>query len=173
MLGRITYTTTIASTPMQSPLTVANIFALNNVFATTLAVGSLQDIYLYWGYSANDPYYTDVRNVSRSASGVVEVSNFGSTTGFTFSLSNVVLDRSAQVNEYAVLNALNAELMAGTLMNWYPDYDTFPTEYYSCVANQRLNAKRIGTTSRWQFDFDLMVLATVQFPSTVPAFQLA
>jgi hypothetical protein len=173
MPGRITYTTTIANTTMQSPLTVANVFALNDVFAMTLPVGSVQDINLYWGYTANDPYYTDVRNVSRSASGVVEVSNFGSTTGFTFSLANVVQDRNAQVNEFAVLNALNTELMAGTLMTWYPDYDNFPAEYYSCVANQRLNAKRIGTTSRWQFDFDLMVLATVQFPSTVPTFALA
>jgi hypothetical protein len=173
MLGRITYITTAASTPMPSPLTVANIFALNNVFAGLLPAGSQQDLYLYWGYSANNPYYTDVRNVSQSASGVVEIANFGSTTGFKFSLMNIVEDRTAQVNEYSVMNALNYEMMAGTVIQWYPNYDGFPAEYYSCVANQRLNATRQDTRLLWQFDFDLMALAVVQFPSTVPVFQVA
>ena len=72
MPGRITYTITLANTPMQSPFTVANIFALANVFASTLNIGDIQDIYLYWGYSANDPYHNDIRNVSQSSSGVVE-----------------------------------------------------------------------------------------------------
>ena len=173
MSGRLKYITSTPNTPQQSPLTVANVFGLANVFAETLAMGAMQDIYLYWGYLAKDPYYTDVRNVSRSAAGVVEISNFSSVTSFKFSIDNVIENRAAQVNEFAIMNALNNEMMVGTLMQWYPDYDNFPSEYYNCVANQRLNAKRMGTTQRWQFDFDVSVLATVQFPSTVPAFQLA
>lgn len=172
MRGRIVYNVKQANTPLQSPLTVANVFALNNVFATTLNIGDVQDLFLYWGYAQRDPYYQDVRNVSRSAAGVVEVTNFGSTKGFKFSIQNVIEDRNAQVNEYAIMAALNEELMAGTLMYWYPDFDLYPTEYFSCVAAQRIDPKRIGTQYRWQFDFDLMVLPAVQFPSTVPPFAL-
>jgi hypothetical protein len=163
----------LASTPVQSPLTVADIFALEDVFADTLAVGALQDIYLYWGYVSEDANYDDQRNVSRSAAGVVEVTNFGSTTGFKFSIRNVIQDRSAQVNEFAIINSLNEELMSGTPVQWYPDADNFPAEYYSCVANKRIAPKRIGQRDRYQFDFDLFVLADVQIPSTVPPFVMA
>jgi hypothetical protein len=170
MKGRITYTTTIASTPMQSPLTVADVFALANVFADTLSPGTLQDIYLYWGYSKEDPYYNDQRNVSRSAAGVVEVSNFGSIDGFKFTIPNVIHDRTAQVNEFSILSALNDELMKGTPVAWYPDFDNYPTEYFACVATKRIEPKRIGSNMRFQFDFDVFVLPTVQIPSTIPSF---
>lgn len=168
--GRLTYTNTLAGTPRQSPFTVADIFALDDVFADTVAVGQTQDIYLYWGYKNNDPYYKDDRNVSRSAAGVVDIVNFGSTEGFKFSIMNVIQDRSSQVNEYAIMTSLNEELMNGTVVRWYPDYDNFPTEYFSCVATKRLDPKRIGQRQRYQFDFDLFVLPTVQVPSTVPPF---
>ena len=173
MKGRITYTTMLASTPMMSPFAAANVFALADVFAVNVPAGSLQDIYLYWGYAAQDPTYVDQRNVSKSAAGVVEIANFGSTIGFQFSVFNVVYDRSAQVNEYQIMTSLNEELMNGTVMTWYPDFDSFPTEYYSCVANQRLAQKRIEKRMRFQFDFDLMILPSVQVPSTVPNFVMA
>jgi len=51
IVGRITYITTLASTPKQSPLTVADVFALGDVFSETLTSGEMQDIYLYWGTS--------------------------------------------------------------------------------------------------------------------------
>lgn len=172
MLGRITYTATLNNTPLQSPLTVANFEALANVEAFQINAGSVQDIYLYWGYTAQDPYYTDVRNVSRSAAGVVEVMNFGSVNGYKISINNIIEDRTASVNEYAIMNALNNELMAGTVITWYPDYDNYPSEFFSCIAANRFAQKRTNK-NRWQFDLDLQVLPTVQFPSTVPAFQLA
>ena len=172
MRGRLTYIATLPNTLRQSPFTVADFSALTDITATTINVGEQQDLYLYWACSAQDPYYQDVRNVSRSAAGVVEVTNFGSTKGFKFSLQNILEDRAAQVNEFAILTALNEELMAGTLMLWYPDFDNYPTEYYSCVSAGRIAPKRIGTQYRWQFDFDLMILPAVQFPSTVPAFQV-
>ena len=172
MRGRLTYIATLASTPRQSPFTVADFSAIPDITNPLVAVGQQQDLFLYWGYAQRDPYYQDVRNVSRSAAGVVEVTNFGSTKGFKFSIQNVIEDRNAQVNEYAIMAALNEELMAGTLMYWYPDFDLYPTEYFSCVAAQRIDPKRIGTQYRWQFDFDLMVLPAVQFPSTVPPFAL-
>lgn len=173
MKGRITYTTTLPSTPMMSPFGAADVFALIDVFADSVPAGSKQDIFLYWGYKALDPSYVDQRNVSKSAAGVVEIANFGSTTGFQFSVFNVLYDRTAQVNEYQVLASLNDELMNGVVISWYPDFENFPLEYYSCVANQRLAQKRIGVLMRFQFDFDLMVLASVQVPSTVPAFVMA
>lgn len=172
MLGRITYTVTLAGTPQPSPLTVANFEALQNIEAITLAAGSTQDIYLYWGYTSNDPYYTDVRNVSRSAAGVVEITNFGSTNGFKLVIDNIIEDRAAQVNEYAIMNALNAELMAGTVVSWYPNYDSFPAEFFSCISAARLAQKRT-VKNRWQFTLDLQVLPIVQLPSSVPAFQIA
>lgn len=171
--GRITYTTTLASTPKQSPLTVADIFALDDVFSETLTAGQLQDIYLYWGYKSQDPYYDDKRNVSKSAAGVVEVSNFGSTTGFNFVISNVNNDRVALVNEYAIMTSLNEEMMNGVVMTWYPDWENYPAEYYSCVATKRIAPKRIGILQKYEFSFDLMVLASVQVPSTVPDFTMA
>ena len=172
MRGRLTYIATLASTPRQSPFTVADFTAIPDLSVATVALGQQQDLFLYWGYASRDPYYQDTRNVSRSAAGVVEVTNFGSTKGFKFSIQNVVEDRNAQVNEYAILTALNEELMAGTLMQWYPDFDLYPTEYFSCVSAGRIDPKRIGSAYRWQFDFDLMVLPSVQFPSTVPVFAL-
>lgn len=171
--GRITYVSTLSSTPVQSPFTVADIFALENVFADNIVAGELQDIYLYWGYQNQDPYFKDERNVSRSAAGVVDIVNFGSTTGFKFSIKNVIQDRAAQVNEYEIMTALNEELMNGTVISWYPDFDNFPDEYFSCVATKRLDPKRMGKRDRYQFDFDLFVLATVQVPSTVPSFVMA
>jgi hypothetical protein len=173
MRGRITYITTIADTPMQSPLTVADIFALEDVFADTLPIGATQDIYLYWGYSKQDPYYNDQRNVSRSAAGVAEVTNFGSTSAFRFTVPNVNHDRTAQVNEFAIMTSLNEELMNGVVIKWYPDYDSYPAEYYSCIATKRIEPKRMGMNMRFQFDFDLLILPTVQVPSTVPAFVMA
>jgi hypothetical protein len=173
MKGRITYTTTLPSTPMMSPFSAADVFALQDVFAASVPAGSPQDIFLYWGYSALDPSYVDQRNVSMSAAGVVEIANFGSTTGFQFSVFNVLYDRTAQINEYQVMVQLNNELMNGTVITWYPDFENFPAEYYSCVANQRLAQKRIGIRMKFQFDFNLMVLAAVQVPSTVPAFVMA
>lgn len=170
MRGRITYTTTLASTPLMSPLAAADIFALANVFAETVTLGGVQDIYLYWGYRSLEPYHTDQRNVSKSAAGVVEISNFLSTEGFRFELGNVVQDRAALTNEYAVLEALNEELMNGVVVTWYPDFDNFPTEYFSCIAEKRLDAKRINNSFKFVFSFDLMVLASVQVPSTVPPF---
>jgi hypothetical protein len=173
IIGRLIYTTTLASTPMQSPFTVADIFALDNVFADFLTAGMQQDIYMYWGYQNNDPTYDDQRNVSRSAAGVVEVTNFGSTLGFKFSISNVIQDRYTQVNEFEIISALNEELMMGTPVLWYPDYDNFPAEYYACVANKRIAPKRVANLMRYKFDFDLFVLPSVQIPSTVPAFVMA
>jgi len=172
-LGRITYTTTLTSTPLMSPLAAADVFALADVFAETLALGGLQDIYLYWGYSKLDPYHTDQRNVSKSAAGVVEVSNFLSTKGFMFAVSEVVQDRAALVNEYAVMEALNEELMNGVVVTWYPDFDNYPAEYFSCIAEKRLDQKRINNSHKYNFNFDLMVLAAVQVPSTVPDFVMA
>lgn len=172
-LGRITYTTTLASTPMMSPLAAADIFALADVFDETLTAGQMQDIYLYWGYQKLDPYHTDQRNVSRSAAGVVEISNFLSTKGFRFAVSEVAQDRAALTNEYAVMEALNEELMNGVVVTWYPDFDNFPTEYFSCIAEKRLDQKRIDNSFKYVFSFDLMVLAAVQVPSTVPDFVMA
>lgn len=171
--GRITYITTLASTPVQSPFTVADIFALQNVFADSVLAGGMQDIFLYWGYKNQDPDYKDERNLSRSAAGVVDIVNFGSTTGFKFSIENVVQDRALQVNEYMIMSALNEELMNGVVVKWYPDYLRFPTEYYSCVASKRLAQKRMWQLDRFKFDFELMVLPTVQVPSTVPPFVMA
>jgi len=90
MYGRITYTTTLAATPTMSPFAAADAFALGDVFAVSIPSRSPQDIFLYWGYESLDSYYSDERNVSKSAAGVVEVSNFGSTTGFKFSIADVV-----------------------------------------------------------------------------------
>lgn len=171
--GRITYITTLASTPKQSPLTVADIFALEDVFSETLSAGQTQDIYLYWGYQSQDPYYKDERNVSQSAAGVVEIANFGSTTGFNFTISNVSNDRVASVNEFSIMNSLNEEMMNGVVLSWYPDWDNYPDEYYSCVATKRIAPKRIGIMQQFDFSFDLMVLASVQVPSTVPDFAMA
>lgn len=170
MPGRITYTITSGQTPMQSPFTVADIFALGDVFADTLAIGATQDIYLYWGYASLDPDYDDQRNVARSAAGVVEVTNFGSTDVFRFAIPNVWNDRAAQVNEFEIMSSLNEELMRGTDVRWYPDYDNYPAEYFACVASKRVRPRRDGTTMRFKFEFDLFVLPSVQIPSTVPPF---
>lgn len=172
-LGRITYTTTLPSTPMMSPLGASDIFALADVFGEALAAGQMQDIYLYWGYRNLDPYHTDQRNVSKSAAGVVEISNFLSTKGFKFAVSEVAQDRAALVNEYAVLEALNEELMNGVVVTWYPDFDSFPAEYFSCIAEKRLDAKRVNNSFKFVFSFDMLVLASVQVPSTVPDFVMA
>lgn len=173
MLGRITYTTTLATTPTMSPFAAADAFALGDVFGVSIGAGLPQDIFLYWGYDSLDPYYTDQRNVSQSAAGVVEVTNFGSVTGFKFSVSNVVQNRGALVNEYEVMTALNEELMNGVAVTWYPDFAAFPAEYYSCVAEKRLAQKRLSNLLTYKFDFDFRVLASVQVPSTVPNFVLA
>jgi hypothetical protein len=173
MHGRITYTTTLESTPLMSPFAAADIFLLADVFADTVAAGGTQDIFLYWGYSTNDPYYKDQRNVSQAASGLVEIANFLSTTGFKFECSNVVQDRAAQTNEYEVLLALNNELMNGVVVTWWPDWDFSTAEYYSCIAAQRLAPRRMGKQLKWIFAFDFMVLPNVQVPSTVPPFVLA
>lgn len=173
MRGRITYFTSVADTPKMSPLSAVDFWILPDVYVPTLALGEQQDIYLYWGYETQDPYYKDQRNVSRSAAGVVDISVYLSTTGFKFSIPDVLHDRAAAVNEYAVMQALNNELMIGTTVLWYPDYDNYPSEYYACVAEARLNPKRVGKQYRWVFSFDLAVLPAVQMPSTVPVFVLA
>lgn len=171
--GRITYVTTLTSTPVLPPLMAADVFALTDVFAESLPAGSVQDLFLYWGYLTLDPYYTDQRNVSQSAAGVADVVNFGSTTGFKFSLPNVVQDRNAAFNEYSIIASLNDELMNGVVVTWYPDYVGFPAEYYSCIAEKRLPQKRMLKMVRYQFDFDFRILPTVQVPSTVPPFVIA
>jgi hypothetical protein len=173
MLGRITYTTTLASTPRMSPFAAADVFALTDVFSATVAAGSTQDIFMYWGYASLDPYYSDQRNLSQSAAGVVDITNFGSTKGFKFSIPNVGQDRGSLVNEYEVMTALNEELMNGVTVTWYPDFVDFPSEYYSCVAEKRLAQKRMGMRLNYKFDFDFRVLASVQVPSTVPDFVMA
>lgn len=173
MLGRITYTTTLASTPRMSPFTAADMFALTDVFSEVVAAGTQQDIFLHWGYDSLDPYYSDQRQVSQSAAGVVDIVNFGSTTGFKFSLSNIVQNRGELVNEYEVMTALNEELMNGIAVTWYPDYAAFPAEYYSCIAEKRIAQKRMAKLLTYKFDFDFRVLAGVQIPSTVPDFVMA
>jgi hypothetical protein len=170
MRGRITYITTSTITPMMSPLVAMDIFSLPDVFAELLTAGQMQDINMYWGYATLDPYHSDQRNVSKSASGVVEITNFISTKGYKFDIEYVNQNRGSITDEYAVMQALNDELMMGTPVMWYPDYDYSITEYFSCVANSRLDAKRDGALLLWTFSFDLMVLASVQIPSTVPEF---
>lgn len=171
--GRITYITTLASTPVLPPLLAGDVFALGDVFAEAVPAGAVQDIFLYWGYLSLDPYYSDQRNLSQSAAGVVDITNFSSTTGFKFSIPNVVQDRSAPVNEYNIMTALNDELMNGVVVTWYPDFVGYPAEYYSCVAEKRVAQKRMLKLYRYQFDFDFRVLPSVQVPSTVPAFVMA
>lgn len=173
MHGRITYTTTLASTPLMSPFAAADFSLIPDVSATTILAGSTQDIYLYWGYSSLDPYYKDQRNVSQSASGLVEVTNFLSTLGFKFGIDRVLQDRLAETNEYGVMQAMNDELMNGVVLTWWPDWDYSITEYYSCIAAQRLPAKRVDNQFVWNYSFDFMVLPTVQVPSTVPPFVIA
>lgn len=169
MRGRITYVTTVPSTPFNLFL-VGEAFAVTNVFANTLAAGETQDILLRWGYTHLDPYHSDLRNVSKSAAGVVEVINFLSTQGFRFGCKPILQDRNYAACEYAVIEALNYELVDGTPVSWYPDYDFSTTQYYSCIAEKRLDQKRMESSFYWQFDFDFVVLAAVQIPSTVPKF---
>lgn len=171
MNGRITYTATLSNTPAPSPLNSVEIFNLSAVFSDTVAAGQVQDIYFQWLYSSLDPYHVDKREVSESAGGVVEIAHFLTTTNYKFTIDNVRKDRGGiLVNDYAMFVALNAELAKGTIIKWYPDYDTFPTEYFSCVANKRIDPKRMGTTEKFSFSFDLRVLPSVQSPSTVPPF---
>jgi hypothetical protein len=173
MIGRISYTTTLASTPAMSPFAAVDLFALADVFQETLAVGSNQDIVMFWGYTNLDIVYNDIRNLSQSASGVVEVTFFLSTTTYKFTLPNVPEQRSGlNVNEYAVINALSDECAKGTPLTWWPEFDNYPAEYISCVANSRPDPKRVGPYMRWDFGFDLLQLAAVQIPSTVPPFVL-
>lgn len=174
MIGRITYTTTLANTPRQSPFGVADIFALTNVFQDTLNIGDVQDLFLYWGYENLDPAHNDIRNVSMSASGVVEITHFLTTELYAFSLPNVLENRNLGIaSEYAMLNALNDELIKGTIITWYPDFENNPTEYYSCAGNKRIEAVRQSSMQRWTFGFELLLLPSVQAPSTVPPFMLA
>jgi len=169
--GLITYTATKAQTPYQAPLTSLDPLGRADTFLDVVAIGDQQDIYLYWGYKSLDPLHTDNRSLSRSASGVVEVIDFGSSQGFKFSCEFVNEVRATgMANEYAMMNALNDELASGTPISWYPDIDAFPDEYYSCVAVKRTNPTRSNSLMRWKFDFELMVVAAVQIPSTAPAF---
>jgi hypothetical protein len=172
MIGRITYPTTLSGTPRPSPFAAADIFALTDVFADTVALGDMQDIYLYWGYESLNPQHNDIRNISQSASGVVEITHFLTTQLFSFGLTNVIEDRITG-NEYAMLNALNNELIKGTIVTWYQNYDDYPAEYISCAGNKRIEPVRIGSRPRWTFGFELLQLPVVQAPSTVPAFVLA
>jgi hypothetical protein len=174
MIGRISYNTTLASTPAMSPFAAVDMFALADVFQESLPVGSAQDVVLRWGYMNLDPAHNDIRNLSQSASGVVEVTHFLSTDSFKFTVPKVPQTRiGGSVNEYAVLNALSDECAKGTPLTWWPEFDNYPTEYISCVANGRLDQKRIGVMKLWNFSFDLLQLASVQIPSTIPPFVLS
>lgn len=171
MRGRIIYTATLTGTPAPSPLNSVEIFNLAAVFEDTVAAGQVQDIYLPAGYSSLEPYFTDKRVLSQSAGGVVEIANFQSTTNYKFKIDHIRKDRGGAVqNDYAMLVALNDELAKGTIVKWYPDWDTYPDEYFSCVANKRIPQKRMGTLPLFSFEFDLLVLPSVQSPSTVPPF---
>jgi len=63
--------------------------------------------------------------------------------------------------------------MNGVVVTWYPDFDNYPAEYFSCIAEKRLDQKRINNSHKYDFNFDLVVLAAVQVPSTVPDFVMA
>jgi hypothetical protein len=174
MIGRVSYTTTLASTPAMSPFAAVAIFALDQVFRDFLPIGANQDVVLRWGYMNLDPAHNDIRNLSQSASGVVEVTHFLSTDSYKFTLYRVPQTRiGGSVNEYAVLNALSDECAKGTPLTWWPEFDNYPTEYISCVANGRLDQKRIGVMPFWNFSFDLLALPSVQIPSTIPPFVLS
>lgn len=174
MIGRIQYTVTIADTPARSPFSAADIFGLPNIFGDVLQPGDTQDILLDWGYLTLNPVHKDNRFMSVSSSGAAEISWFSTLESFTLLVPRVDENRNTgYANDYAVMNALNDELARGTVITWYPDWEGFPSEFYSCVSNKRIDQKRFNSSMRWDFQFDLMKLANVQFPSTVPPFVLA
>lgn len=157
--GSLSYIVTIDGTPAAPPA--------NGI----LAAGDIQVINLA-DYAVLASSHEDIRSMSKSVSGVAEILHFLSLTSFQIEVHNVAEDR-AGVNYYAILNALNDEISLGTVLTWSPDFENYPTDFYSVVGKNRINPKRVGAQFKWNFKFDLIVLPAVQTPSTVPAFVVA
>jgi len=158
--GSMSYTVTIDGTPAAPP---AN---------GTLQAGDVQSIDFPMGYSRRDPSTEDVRSLSKSFGGVVEIRHFITRKSFRIEVRGIKEDRLG-VNQYAIFNALNEELAKGTAITWTPDFERHPDVFYTCVANKRIEPERIGSTDLWIFKFDLLIKPVVQVPSSIPAFTAA
>jgi len=154
MIGRIVYTVTLSGTPAMPPAT------------GTLNVGAIQTIDLVWHYSKLDPRYKDTRAMSKSDSGLTEVRRFNTQKSYLIEVRKV-----PDGAYFDVLDALNDEIAKGALLTWYPDYGTWPDEYFYCVGVQRIDPERINMHA-WSFSFELLALPTAQAASTVPDFVL-
>ncbi len=170
-MGRITYTTTMASVS-RSPYKQAQIYTAATLpYVDTIPAGNTQDIYLDWGYASLRPADSDHASHQRASSGVFEVLYFAKQQRQQFTIPLVLKDRTPGiVNDYAILNAMIDESVRGTVLRWYPDWNNHPTEYYSALILKRKLPSRVGTTESWNFDFEFNILSSVQMPSTVPPF---
>ena len=168
--GLIQYITTTA-TPTRSPYHYASFYdAALHPWADSLAAGDTQSIYIDWGYHVLEPTRFDARSVNVTPIGFSEVISHGFRHGHKFILDFVPRIRSVGYSDdYEVLNALNDHLNSGTV-TWWPDYDNFPTESFTVVANKVIAPKRNGHLHWFTFEFDFVELSLGQAPSSVPAF---
>jgi len=86
-------------------------------------------------------------------------------------IPRVTLDRSAgKVNEFAIYKALNDAADAGAVLTFYPDVDSFPAEFVSCVLRDFKNPKRENKLPIFTFSLRLLILPALQAPANIPAY---
>jgi len=172
MRGLIRYTSTIAGAPVQGFYQSANPYgATATPWATvTAAVGQQIDVYLPYYMSHKEMSPRDNLAIAESKSGVAQSSWYGSIEGRSIVLGYVDEIREAgKDNPRAHLDAIAKAAGRGVVMQWFPDYDVYPNEYFS-VRVKRFAPSRKKNSNTWTFRFDLTIQQTQQFPSTVPAF---
>lgn len=138
-------------------------------YADTIAAGDLVQLWLDYGYSRLDHQHVDRRHEAVAVSGVTQIRYFSTSEIWELEMQFVEDRRGADlVSDFAAIESAIDAWVAGTPLNWYPDAENYPTEYFACVLHKRAEPKRQHNLGWYQITLPLRVLPSVQMPSTVP-----
>jgi len=170
MRGMMRYVTPV-DVPVQSIYQMAQPYGASSTpWADTALAGSTVEVLLPRYLTLDDRPPHDNLSVSATKSNVSQSVWYGSIEGH-----HIVLDYVEGVRQMGMDNpkshmvALAQAAGRGIEMAWYPDFETYPNEFYT-VRVKRKAPRRLNKMMLWSFAFDLTIMGSQQFPDTVPAF---
>lgn len=145
--------------------------ALPSPWADAYAAGDLAQLWLDYGYRRLEHAHDDQRKLSITPSGVTTVRFFATSERWTFGMDNIDDLRGAGLqSDFLAIESFVDVAIRGIEFAWAPDFENHPNEYFMCVLEKRHEPRRLYNRGWWRIDFELRVLPSVQFPSTVPGF---
>jgi len=140
-----------------------------DVFSDTFIAGEVAQLWLDHKYFRLDYRHDDNRNRSVSTSGIVQTRHFNTAELYDFVLGDVTDIRGTSVvSDYSAVESFFDTVIHGAEFLWFPDYENYPAEYFTCILEKRTEPKRKGV--RGMYDFTFNVRVATQFTSTVLSF---